>query len=94
MNREEVAGQWRCSGPWNDSCKLWLSASAGKNLANPTALLFSGVMMLRHLGMHDIADNIHNAAMSVIAEGTYRTGDLGGSATTSEYTKAIIDKLS
>eukprot|EP00775_Hariotina_reticulata_P002820 gene2820-3113_t len=66
---------------------------AGKNLANPTALLFSGVMMLRHLGMHDIADNIHNAAMSVIAEGTYRTGDLGGTATTTEYTKAIIDKL-
>lgn len=66
---------------------------AGKNLANPTALLFSGVMMLRHLGMHDIADNVHNAAMSVIAEGKYRTGDLGGSATTSEYTKAIIGKL-
>jgi isocitrate dehydrogenase len=40
---------------------------AGKNLANPTALLFSGVMMLRHLGMNDIADNIHKAALRVIA---------------------------
>lgn len=40
---------------------------AGKNLANPTALLFSGVMMLRHLGMNDIADNIHKAALKVIA---------------------------
>lgn len=40
---------------------------AGKNLANPTALLFSGCMMLRHLGMHDIADNIQNAALKVIA---------------------------
>jgi hypothetical protein len=40
---------------------------AGKNLANPTALLFSGVMMLRHLGMNDIADNIQKAALKVIA---------------------------
>jgi isocitrate dehydrogenase (NAD+) len=40
---------------------------AGKNLANPTALLFSGCMMLRHLGMHDKADMIQNAALAVIA---------------------------
>lgn len=66
---------------------------AGKNLANPTALLFSGVMMLRHLGMHDIAENIQQAALAVIAEGKYRTGDLGGRASCSDYTKAIIDKL-
>jgi isocitrate dehydrogenase (NAD+) len=66
---------------------------AGKNLANPTALLFSGVMMLRHLGLHDIAEDIHSAALAVIAEGKYRTGDLGGTATCSDYTKAIIDKL-
>lgn len=66
---------------------------AGKNLANPTALLFSGVMMLRHLGMHDIAENIQQAALAVIAEGKYRTGDLGGKSTCSDYTKAIIDKL-
>ncbi|KAF6251269.1 hypothetical protein COO60DRAFT_1561811, partial [Scenedesmus sp. NREL 46B-D3] len=66
---------------------------AGKNLANPTALLFSGVMMLRHLGLHDMAGDIHSAALAVIAEGKYRTGDLGGTATCSDYTKAIIDKL-
>lgn len=66
---------------------------AGKNLANPTALLFSGVMMLRHLGMNDIADNIQKAALKVIAEGKYRTGDLGGTATCSAYTDAIIDEL-
>lgn len=66
---------------------------AGKNLANPTALLFSGVMMLRHLGMNDIADNIHKAALRVIADGKYRTGDLGGKATCSEYTNAIIAEL-
>eukprot|EP00882_Tetradesmus_deserticola_P010834 GHRQ01011447.1.p1 GENE.GHRQ01011447.1~~GHRQ01011447.1.p1 ORF type:complete len:366 (+),score=142.84 GHRQ01011447.1:222-1319(+) len=66
---------------------------AGKNLANPTALLFSGVMMLRHLGLHDLAEDIHSAALAVIAEGKYRTGDLGGTSTCSDYTKAIIDKL-
>lgn len=66
---------------------------AGKNLANPTALLFSGVMMLRHLGLNDVADNIQQAALAVIAEGKYRTGDLGGKATCTEYTQAIIDKL-
>ncbi|KAK9112921.1 hypothetical protein Scep_020440 [Stephania cephalantha] len=66
---------------------------AGKNLANPTALLLSGVMMLRHLKLHDKADQIHNAIIKTIAEGRYRTADLGGSSTTSEFTKAICDHL-
>jgi isocitrate dehydrogenase (NAD+) len=66
---------------------------AGKNLANPTALLFSGCMMLRHLGLNDYADRIQNAALGVIAEGNYRTRDLGGTAGTSEYKKAIIGRL-
>jgi isocitrate dehydrogenase (NAD+) len=66
---------------------------AGKNLANPTALLFSGVMMLRHLGLSAIADDVQAAALGVIGEGRYRTGDLGGKASCSDYTKAIIDKL-
>jgi hypothetical protein len=51
---------------------------AGKNLANPTALLFSGVMMLRHLGMNDIADNIHKAALKVIAGAHGTVGSLTG----------------
>jgi hypothetical protein len=50
---------------------------AGKNLANPTALLFSGCMMLRHLGMNDIAERIQSATLAVIAEGKYRTGEAG-----------------
>eukprot|EP00955_Chlamydomonas_euryale_P100286 365273-Chlamydomonas_euryale.AAC.8 len=66
---------------------------AGKNLANPTALLLSSCMMLRHLGMGDKAEMIQNAVLSTIAEGKYRTGDLGGSSTTSDFTKAVIDKL-
>jgi isocitrate dehydrogenase (NAD+) len=66
---------------------------AGKNLANPTALLLSSCMMLRHKGMVAEADRIQKACLDVIAEGKYRTGDLGGSATTADFTKAICDKL-
>ncbi|KAI7752811.1 hypothetical protein M8C21_021763 [Ambrosia artemisiifolia] len=66
---------------------------AGKNLANPTALLLSAVSMLRHLGLHDKADRIQDAVLKTIAEGKYRTADLGGSSKTSDFTKAIIDHL-
>ncbi len=66
---------------------------AGKDLANPTALLLSGCMMLRHIGMNEQAENIQQAVLGVIAEGKYRTGDLGGKATTTDFSKAIIDKL-
>ncbi|XP_042016933.1 isocitrate dehydrogenase [NAD] catalytic subunit 5, mitochondrial-like [Salvia splendens] len=55
---------------------------AGKNLANPTALLLSSVSMLRHLKLHHKADRIQDAVLKTIAEGKYRTGDLGGKATT------------
>eukprot|EP00250_Pteridium_aquilinum_P006478 c16393_g1_i1 orf=201-1331(+) len=66
---------------------------AGKNMANPTALLLSSVMMLRHLGMTEKADRIHAAIMKTIEEGKYLTGDLGGKASTSDYTKAVCDNL-
>eukprot|EP00249_Psilotum_nudum_P007666 c20731_g1_i1 orf=482-1594(-) len=66
---------------------------AGLNMANPTALLLSSVMMLRHLGMTDVAERIQNAIMKTIEEGKYLTGDLGGKATTTDYTKAVCDML-
>lgn len=66
---------------------------AGKDMANPTALLLSGVMMLKHLGMDDKADSIHQAVLRTIAEGSHRTRDLGGHAGTTEFTKAIIGNL-
>ncbi|XP_074276146.1 isocitrate dehydrogenase [NAD] catalytic subunit 5, mitochondrial-like [Silene latifolia] len=66
---------------------------AGKNLANPTALLLSSVAMLRHLELHDKADNIQKAVLDTIAEGKYRTGDLGGTSTTSDFTKAVCEHL-
>jgi len=66
---------------------------AGQNKANPTALLLSGCMMLRHLGLQTHAKRIQTAALDVIREGNYRTGDLGGKASTIEYTEAICKKL-
>ncbi|ADL13543.1 isocitrate dehydrogenase (NAD(+)) [Acetohalobium arabaticum] len=66
---------------------------AGENKANPIALLLSGVLMLRHLKETDAADRIEAAVADVLAEGQTLTGDLGGNATTTEITEAIIDRL-
>lgn len=66
---------------------------AGKDLANPTALLLSAVMMLRHMNFVDHGNKIEQACYSVIREGKYLTGDLGGKAKCSEYTNEICAKL-
>ncbi|XP_073960603.1 isocitrate dehydrogenase [NAD] subunit alpha, mitochondrial isoform X1 [Choristoneura fumiferana] len=66
---------------------------AGKDMANPTALLLSSIMMLRHLQLNDHADRIQNACYEVLREGKHLTGDLGGTGKCSEYTNAIISKL-
>ncbi|MCC7229338.1 MAG: isocitrate/isopropylmalate dehydrogenase family protein [Fimbriimonadaceae bacterium] len=66
---------------------------AGKGLANPTALLFSALMMLRHIGEYAKADLIGNAVVEVLAEGIHVTGDMGGRATTKEYTDAVIRQM-
>lgn len=66
---------------------------AGKDLANPTALLLSAVMMLRHMNLTEQADRIEAACFGTIREGKYLTGDLGGKAKCSEYTQEICAKL-
>lgn len=66
---------------------------AGKGLANPTALVLSGVLMLRFLGEKVAANAVENAVRDVLAEGKTLTGDLGGKASTSEYTEAVIARL-
>jgi isocitrate dehydrogenase (NAD+) len=66
---------------------------AGQNKANPTALLLSGVMMLRHLGFYRQADSIHDSVMKTIREGKSLTGDLGGKSGTTDFTDAIISNL-
>jgi isocitrate dehydrogenase (NAD+) len=66
---------------------------ANRNLANPTALLLSALMMLDHLGEHGAADRIRGALERVLTGGLIRTRDLGGSATTTEFTEAICRQL-
>lgn len=66
---------------------------AGKDLANPSALLMSTIMMLRHIGHYETADVIEKALFKVIQERRFVTCDLGGSAKTSEFTNAIIKSL-
>jgi isocitrate dehydrogenase (NAD+) len=66
---------------------------AGQGIANPTAILMSGILMLRHLGEMDAADRIEQAMMNVYAEGKVRTKDLGGTAKTDEFASAIIERL-
>lgn len=65
----------------------------GLNKVNPTALILSGALMLKHIGETENANRIETAVKAVISEGKYVTYDLGGTATTSEMTEAIIDKL-
>src|SRR5687768_13235965 len=66
---------------------------AGKNAANPLALIMSGVMMLNHIHEELIAERIKSAYNAVLAEGKSLTRDLGGTATTSQFADAVIAKL-
>jgi isocitrate dehydrogenase (NAD+) len=62
---------------------------AGKNVANPTALLLSAVLMLRHIGEAPAADRIMSALGRVLTDGTARTRDLGGTTSTSAFADAV-----
>jgi isocitrate dehydrogenase (NAD+) len=63
---------------------------AGKGLANPTALLLSAVMMLRHIGEPDAARRVQGAIDRVYREGRHLTRDIGGTASTAEFTDALM----
>ncbi len=66
---------------------------AGKGIANPTALILSGVLMLRHLGEMEAADRVEKAVHAVIREKKQVTRDLGGTASTMAFARAVADKL-
>ncbi len=66
---------------------------AGKGIANPTALLLAAAMMLEYINAHDLAKQLRQAIRAVLQEDNIRTGDLGGKASTKEYTDAIIKRL-
>jgi isocitrate dehydrogenase (NAD+) len=79
-----------------DSCAIFEAVHgtapdiAGKQLANPTAMTLSAVMMLRHLGETAAADRLERAIHQVYAEGKHLTRDVGGGATTGEFTRAVL----
>jgi len=66
---------------------------AGKGIANPTAMLLAAAMMLEHVDANAQAIQLRQAIRTVLAEDNIRTGDLGGKASTKEYTEAIIRRL-
>ena len=70
-----------------------LSGAVGKDAANPTAMLLAAANMLRHMQLHRYADVITKAVHTVIKAGKVRTRDLGGYASSSEFTHAIIQNI-
>jgi isocitrate dehydrogenase (NAD+) len=67
---------------------------AGLDKANPTAMILSGALLLRHIGYPDEATRLETAVREIIAEGVATTYDLGGSTGTAAYADAIIERLS
>ncbi|MBL7977804.1 MAG: isocitrate/isopropylmalate dehydrogenase family protein [Bacteroidetes Order II. Incertae sedis bacterium] len=66
---------------------------AGQNKANPTALIRSAEMMLRHLGEHFAADALRKSLFEIFRRGEFRTADLGGSTPTNEFGKRVAEKV-
>ena len=66
---------------------------AGQNRANPTAMMVTAVLMLRHIGEREAAERAERAVHKVYAEGRTLTRDVGGTASTTEFTEAVIRAL-
>ena len=66
---------------------------AGKGIANPMALIRSGVLMLLYLGEKEAAERVEQAVRTVLVAGEFLTGDLGGKAGTNEFADAVISAL-
>ncbi len=66
---------------------------AGLDKANPTAMILSGSLMLRHLGHPEVATRLETAVREIIAEGTATTYDLGGSMGTQGFADAVVERL-
>ena len=66
---------------------------AGKNIANPLALILSSELMMRYLGEDHVANHIKHAVIVLLSEHKYLTPDLGGTATTTELTNALIREI-
>jgi isocitrate dehydrogenase (NAD+) len=66
---------------------------AGQGIANPTALVQSAVMMLHHIGEGAAAARVEECLIALYRDGKVRTGDLGGTATTQEFTEALCTRI-
>jgi isocitrate dehydrogenase (NAD+) len=66
---------------------------AGTGRANPVAMILSGAMMLRHLGEGTAARSVEAAVDRVLSDGTVRTPDLGGTASTADVAQAVADAV-
>ena len=66
---------------------------AGQGIANPTALLQSSILMLRHLGERDAAERVEKAMLKVYTDGQVRTRDVGGTSHTDEFAHAVIEAM-
>ena len=68
--------------------------AAGKGIANPTAMILTGIMLLRHLSEEATAHRVERAVKTTLAEGKHLTQDQGGSAGTGEFTETVVSHLS
>jgi isocitrate dehydrogenase (NAD+) len=66
---------------------------AGKGIANPTSLLMAAALMLEHVGLKDKRKQLEDAIDQVLNTDQVRTGDLGGRASTRDFTQAILRRL-
>ncbi len=66
---------------------------AGQNAANPTAMMLSSILMLRHLGEKEAADRAEKAILKLYSEKSKLTRDVGGSCSTTEFTEAVVQGL-
>jgi isocitrate dehydrogenase (NAD+) len=69
------------------------ATAAGRNIANPTAMLLSSANLLKHLNLASYGQRIENAVFKVIKTGKYRTKDIGGYCSQSDFFKAILNNL-
>jgi isocitrate dehydrogenase (NAD+) len=65
----------------------------GLNQANPVSMIMSSALMLRHLELKSHAKNIEDAVIGVVADGSAKTLDLGGTASTSDFCNQVMERI-
>lgn len=89
-NGESYSGSVACFEP---ACRHTFSSAAGRNVANPTAMLFSAASMLRHINLGFYGKMIEEAVDKVIKSGKFKTKDIGGHTPMMDFISAVIERL-